>query len=101
MFGQRFLVSTVVFAPMITIFFFKASKEIGGDMQTSQAVVISFFTVFTYISVAYMTERLSKRCFIWREHFDKSFKKWLKIFETFPEGVTMLNEDGSVLYTNS
>ena len=85
---------------MITIFFFKTSKEIGGDIQTSQAVVVSFFSIFVYVTIAYITERLSKRCFIWREHFDKSFKKWLKIFETFPEGVTMLNEDGSILYTN-
>ena len=62
--------------------------------------MISLFTIFVYVSVAYKMERLQKQCFLGREHFDRSFKKWLMIFETFPEGVSLLNEDGSIAYSN-
>ena len=99
-FGQNFIISSVSFAPMITLFFFKTSKEIGGDTYVSQAILTSLFTIFVYVSIAYKVERLSKQCFLGREHFDKSFKKWLMIFETFPEGVSMVKEDGSVMYSN-
>jgi len=33
-------------------------------------------------------------------HYEASFKKWLEIFETFPEGVSMVHEDGQVSFTN-
>ena len=53
-----------------------------------------------YVSVSYKIEKLSKHCFLGKENYDKSFHRWLKIFETFPEGVAVIREDGTIQYAN-
>ena len=63
-------------------------------------ILFSFFQIFVYISVSYKIENLSKQCFMGKENFDKSFNRWLKIFETFPEGVAMIRENGAISYSN-
>ena len=52
------------------------------------------------MSASYKIERLQKTCFLNKENSDKSFNRWLKIFNSFPEGVAMIREDGNIEYSN-
>jgi len=49
--------------------------------------------------VAYRTETLSKQSFMGRESSEKAFHRWMKIFETFPEGIALIRNN-YVLYAN-
>jgi len=49
---------------------------------------------------AYTSERHRKEGFIGREQSERAFTKWLKIFETFPEGIAYIR-NGKVLGHNS
>lgn len=62
--------------------------------------MIVLFQVFTYASVGYKTETTSKTSFIGRESYEKSFYRWLSIFDTFPEGMAIVKDDGSIMYSN-
>ena len=53
-----------------------------------------------YASVGYKTEFLAKTSFIGRESSEKSFYRWLSIFDTFPEGMAIVKDDGTILYSN-
>ncbi len=43
-----------------------------------------------YAVIAYTSERQRKEAFIGREQSERAFTKWLKIFETFPEGIAYI-----------
>lgn len=42
----------------------------------------------------------TKQSFLGRESSDKAFYRWLKIFETFPEGIALVRNN-YVLYANN
>ena len=52
-----------------------------------------------YAIVAYIVERQKKQSFLGRESPEKAFHRWMKIFETFPEGVALVR-GGYLLYSN-
>ena len=39
--------------------------------------------------------------FLGRESYEKSFNRWLKVFDTFPEGMAIVKDDGSIMYSNN
>ena len=57
------------------------------------------YTVFIYGVIAYLTELRAKQAYVGSESSDKAFYKWLKIFETFPEGIALVRNN-YILYTN-
>jgi len=40
--------------------------------------------------VAYKIELLNKQAFLGKESSEKTFYRWLRIFETFPEGLALI-----------
>lgn len=62
---------------------------VGTDTNT-ELIVRSMFCIFIYGIVAYRVEQLNKQAFLGRETADKAFYRWLKIFETFPEGLALI-----------
>jgi PAS domain-containing protein len=72
----------------------------GSEIDYHWLVLIGIFHLFTYGSIAYKTERLNKMTFLGRESSEKSFTRWLKIFDTFPEGMAIVKDDGSIMYSN-
>lgn len=52
-----------------------------------------------YAIVAYRIEILSKQSFMGRESSEKAFHRWMKIFETFPEGIALIRNN-YILYAN-
>jgi len=56
--------------------------------------------VLVYAAIAYKVELLQKQNFLGKESYQKSFKHWLQIFDTFTEGVAVVGNDGAVVYAN-
>ena len=52
-----------------------------------------------YGIVAYRIEMLTKQSFLGRESSEKAFHRWMKIFETFPEGIALIRHN-YILYAN-
>lgn len=57
------------------------------------------FVVLVYAVIAYRFETLTKQSFMGRESTDKAFHRWMKIFETFPEGIALVRNN-YILYAN-
>lgn len=38
--------------------------------------------------------------FVGQESYEKSFNRWLQVFDTFPEGIAIVKDDGSIMYSN-
>ena len=89
MFSEVWFISTATFAPLISYYMYKTSQSLQ-DIDLIWIILFSFFQVFVYLSVSYKIERLQKECFVNKENSDKSFSRWLKIFNSFPEGVAMI-----------
>lgn len=73
--------------------------KIMGDTSQGELAARCLFCVFIYCASAIQLERLRKEAFIGREASQKNFHRWLKIFDTFPEGL-MLVRGSDVVYAN-
>ena len=93
MFSEVWLLSALTFAPLISYYMYKTSQTLK-EIDLIWIVLFSLFQIFIYISVSYKIERITKECFINKENLDRSFHRWFKIFESFPEGIAMIKEDG-------
>jgi len=62
---------------------------VATDTYT-ELIVRSLFCISIYVFVAYRIEQLNKQAFLGKETADKAFYRWLKIFETFPEGLALI-----------
>jgi hypothetical protein len=77
-------------------------KFVGMDYlgeELYELVIKSVYSIFIYAIIAYITEIRTKQSFLGKESSDKAFYRWLKIFETFPEGIALIRS-GHVLYGN-
>jgi hypothetical protein len=64
-----------------------------------ELIIKAVYSIFIYAVIAYISEVRSKQSFLGKESSDKAFYKWLKIFETFPEGVALIRNN-YILYAN-
>ena len=97
-FNEFWLASTAIFLVCIVVLM----KEIGIDIlgeEVYELVIKAVYTVFIYSVIAYLTELRSKQAYVGSESSDKAFYKWLKIFETFPEGIALVRNN-YILYSN-
>ena len=67
--------------------------------QAYELAIKSIYTTFIYGVIAYICESRGKQAYIGSESSDKAFYKWLKIFETFPEGIALIRNN-YILYAN-
>lgn len=77
-------------------------KRIGMDLLGEEAYELAIkavYTTFIYCVIAYLCEVRGKQAYIGAESSDKAFYKWLKIFETFPEGIALVRNN-YILYAN-
>ena len=97
-FNERWLLSTLAFAPGLTWYMYKTGIDLLGE-EWQELIMRSVFCSLVYAVVAYKIESLSKQSFMGRESSEKAFHRWMKIFETFPEGIALIR-GGYVLYAN-
>ena len=76
----------------------KTGRDLLGSEQTELALRCSF-CVLIYGLTAYKIEILTKQSFIGRESSEKAFHRWMKVFETFPEGICLVRNN-YILYSN-
>ena len=98
-FNEVWLMSTGVYAPFFVYFMWKTGKDMLGTDNNTELIVRSLFCIFIYGLVSYRIEQLNKQAFLGRETADKAFYRWLKIFETFPEGIALIR-NGQIIYAN-
>jgi len=53
-----------------------------------------------YTAVAYKLDRWNRLAFIAKLSNENSFNRWLRVFESFPEGIALIKHDEEILYTN-
>jgi len=98
LFNENWIISTAVYAPCIIVYMKKTGMDYFGE-KAYELILRGIFCIAIYAFIAYKTEILAKHSFAGRESHDKAFHRWLKIFETFPEGIALIRNN-YVLYTN-
>jgi hypothetical protein len=97
-FNEVWLISVALYTPMLAYFLWKTGRELEGEENTELAIRC-FFCALLYAATAYRVEYLNKMAFIGKENSEKTFYRWLKIFETFPEGLALIRKN-HLLYAN-
>lgn len=102
MFSENWILSTGIFAPCVVLFMLKTQQLLKTAPGKSVALLVlrCVFQILVYAAIAYKVELLQKQTFLGKDAYEKAFKHWLKIFDTFTEGVAVVANDGSVVYSN-
>lgn len=77
---------------------YRIGVELLGE-EIYELIIKAVYTTFIYGVIAYLVEQKSKHAYVGAESSDKAFYKWLKIFETFPEGIALIRNN-YILYSN-
>ena len=80
------------------VFFVRIGYDYLGE-ESYEVAIQSVYCVFIYALIAYITEIRTKQSFLGKEQSDKAVTKWLKIFETFPEGIALIRNN-YIIYAN-
>ena len=94
-FNENWLLSTLIYAPLLAFYMKKTGEdmiEVVSGEELSELIIRSVFCIFLYAIVAYKVETLNKQAFLGQQTSEKAFYRWLKIFETFPEGLALLRK---------
>ena len=97
-FNEYWVTSTMAFLVCIVVLMNEIGIKILGE-QPYELIIKAVYTVFIYAVIAYLTEMRAKQAYVGSESSDKAFYKWLKIFETFPEGIALVRNN-YILYSN-
>ena len=71
-------------------------SKTGFDLlgaEGTELILRVFFCGCIYAIIAYRVEILTKQSFMGRETSEKAFHRWMKIFETFPEGIALIRNN--------
>lgn len=91
-FNESWMVSTLVYLPCLSYYMYRTGYTLLGS-EAEELVMRIFFCVAIYAVIAYRVEILTKQSFMGRETSEKAFHRWMKIFETFPEGIALVRNN--------
>ena len=97
-FNESWIISTIVYAPFLSIYMLKTGYDLLGT-EPEELAMRCIFCILIYAIIAYRVEILTKQSFMGRESSEKAFHRWMKIFETFPEGIALVR-NSYILYAN-
>lgn len=97
-FNENWIFSTATFVPCLVIYMNQSGNNLVG-YEGAELALRSCFCIVVYGVLAYRTENLSKQSFMGRESPEKAFHRWMKIFETFPEGIALIRHN-KIFYAN-
>jgi hypothetical protein len=97
-FGEHWITTTATFMVCIIVLMKRIGIDLLGEAPYELAIK-AIYTTFIYAVIAYLSEQRSKQAFTGAESSDKAFYKWLRIFETFPEGIALVRNN-YILYAN-
>lgn len=99
-FNEAWLVTTLVYTPFAIYFMYKSGTDMLEEKANAgELTARSLFVCFIFAIVAYQMEKLNKESFLGREASKQVFFKWLRIFDTFPEGMALIR-GGEIVYAN-
>jgi len=99
-FNEAWLLTSMTYAPFVCYFMYKSGHDMLDEAAgTGELVGRCIFLCVIFAIVAYQMEKLNKQSFLGREASQQVFFKWLKIFDTFPEGL-MLVRGNDIVYAN-
>lgn len=91
-FNESWIVSTICFIPLLAYYMSKTGYDLLQGESAELGLRI-FFCSVVYAVIGYRVEVLSKQSFMGRETSEKAFHRWMKIFETFPEGIALIRNN--------
>lgn len=97
-FNESWIISTIVYAPLLTTYMYKTGYDLIGT-EPEELAMRCIFCIMIYAIIGYRVEILTKQSFMGRESSEKAFHRWMKIFETFPEGIALVRNN-YILYAN-
>ena len=97
-FNESWVISSMVYSPLVCFYMFKTGKDMVG-YELNELIIRCIYCVFLYIICAYKIEALNKQSFLGSQSQENAFYRWLKIFETFPEGLALVRK-GQIMYAN-
>ena len=77
---------------------YKTGYDLIGT-EPEELAMRCIFCIMIYAIIGYRVEILTKQSFMGRESSEKAFHRWMKIFETFPEGIALVRNN-YILYAN-
>lgn len=99
-FNETWLISTAMYLPMLGFFMKKLGRDyVSPTGDDNESIIRLFFCCAIYAGTCYISERANKRSFVGTMSEELLFKRWLKVFETFPEGLAFVR-NGQILYAN-
>ena len=98
LFNESWIISTIVYAPCLTYYMYKTGISLLAT-EYKELIGRCVFCILLYAIIAYRIEVLQKQSFMGRESSEKAFHRWMKIFETFPEGIALIRNN-YILYAN-
>jgi hypothetical protein len=99
-FNEAWFLTTLTYGPLVCYFMYISGHDMLGDSASLEEYISRcVFMVVIFAIIAYQIEKLNKQSFLGREASQQVFFKWLKIFDTFPEGL-MLVRGNDIVYAN-
>lgn len=84
--------STLFYLPLLSFYHYKVAFDLLGG-EITELILRVLFCSCLYSIIGYRVEKLSKQSFMGCEKSDKAFHRWMKIFETFPEGIALVRNN--------
>jgi hypothetical protein len=91
-FNESWIISTLTYTPLMSYYMYKT----GNDLLKAESTELwarCIFCAIIYAIIGYRVETLTKQSFMGRESSEKAFHRWMKIFETFPEGIALIRNN--------
>jgi hypothetical protein len=101
-FNEMWILNSFIFAPLFAFNAWKQNQSVApmalmeSDLDpehTTTFVIKIVYPVAVYCAIAYRSELTTKQSHLGMESNEKAFNRWLKVFETFPEGIAMVRND--------
>ena len=99
-FIENWLIQAAISIPIFSILTWRQSTAILEEQNRQELAFRCIFLIFVYSAVAYRLDRLNRLAFMSRQSNENSFNRWLRVFESFPEGIALIRHDEEVVYTN-
>jgi len=89
LFSECWLVTSIVFGVAHVVFQYRLGVEMLGE-SLGELAIKSAYVILIYALIGYITERNRKEAHLGENARSKAFLRWMRVFDTFPEGVAFI-----------
>jgi len=99
-FIENWMFQFLISIPIFSILTWRHSTAILHQQTRVELAFRCIFLIIVYSVVAYRLDRLNRLAFLSKQSNDNSFNRWLRVFESFPEGIALIRHYEEIVYTN-